>query len=36
MTGKARRKQIRDELRLKAQKEFEAGLPMTKEKFKSL
>jgi hypothetical protein len=36
MTDKARRKQIRDELRLKAQEEFEAGLPMSRENFKSL
>lgn len=36
MTDKARRKQIRDELRLKALEEFEVGLPMSREKFKSL
>lgn len=36
MTDKARRKQIRDELRLKAQEEFEAGLPMSRENFKYL
>ncbi|MDR6784608.1 hypothetical protein ABIE26_003254 [Pedobacter africanus] len=36
MADKSRRKQIRDELRLKAQQEFEAGLPMSREKFKSL
>jgi len=36
MTDKVRRKQIRDEIRLKAQEEFEAGLPMSREKFKSL
>jgi Protein of unknown function (DUF2695) len=36
MTDKIRRKQIRDELRLKARNEFEAKLPMSKDKFKSL
>jgi len=36
MTDKARRKQIRDELRLKAQEIFEAGLPMSRENFKCL
>lgn len=36
MTDKNRRKQIRDELRLKARNEFDAKLPMSKDKFKSL
>ncbi len=36
MTDKARRKQIRDELRLKAQEKFESSLPMSREKFKGL
>ncbi|WP_276090476.1 DUF2695 domain-containing protein [Pedobacter sp. JY14-1] len=36
MTDKARRKQIRDRLRLKAKEEFESSLPMTREKFKGL
>jgi len=36
MTDKARRKQIRDELRLKVRKEFEDSLPMSRDKFKGL
>jgi len=36
MTDKARRKQIRDEFRLTAQKEFEASLPISRMQFKSL
>lgn len=36
MTAKARRKQRRDELRLRAQKEFEASLPISRVQFKSL
>ncbi|WP_293313813.1 DUF2695 domain-containing protein [Pedobacter sp. UBA5917] len=36
MADKDMRKQIRNELRLKAQKEFEESLPMTIDKFKSL
>ena len=36
MTDKARRKQIRDELRLEARVEFEASLPMSRDKFKGL
>lgn len=36
MTDKARHKQIRDGLRLKAQEEFEASLPMSRKRFKSL
>jgi len=36
MTNKDRRKQIREELRLKAQQELDRGLPMYREKFKEL
>lgn len=36
MTDKARRKQLRDELRLKAQEAFEASLPISRERFKNL
>jgi len=36
MTDKARRKQIRNELRLKVRKEFEDSLPMSRDKFKGL
>lgn len=36
MADKDRRKQIRDEIRLKAQKDFEDSLPMGRDKFKSL
>ncbi|MCX2451107.1 DUF2695 domain-containing protein [Pedobacter sp. PLR] len=36
MTDKTRRKQIRSELRLKAQEEFESSLPMSREEFKGL
>lgn len=36
MADKVRRKQIRDELRLKAKEEVEGSLPMTRERFKGL
>lgn len=36
MTDKSRHKEIRDALRLKAQEEFEAGLPMSREQFRGL
>ncbi|WP_442590846.1 DUF2695 domain-containing protein [Pedobacter sp. AW31-3R] len=36
MVDKARRKQIRDEFRLKVREEFEASLPMSRDKFSGL
>lgn len=36
MTDKARRKQIKDDLRKKAEEEFENNLPMTRAQFKGL
>ena len=36
MTDKARSKQIRDAFRLRAKKEFEAGLPISRVQFRSL
>jgi len=36
MTDNARRKQIRDELRFRARKDFDNGLPMGRDKFQSL
>lgn len=36
MADKARRKQIRDQIRAKAMEEFEQSLQMTRQKFKSL
>lgn len=36
MADKARRKQIRDELRLKLQEEFNRSLPMSRDRFKDL
>ena len=36
MTDKARRKQIRDELRRKAKEEFETSLPMSRAQFEGL
>jgi hypothetical protein len=36
MADKSRRKQIRDQLRLKAKEEFNQSLPMSTDKFKAL